>query len=192
MSQYATPPIEPTQISFDEASGIITPTGPTLVRRISDLKGCFKDEAARQALENTDNREVYRVVSSLVPEIARELPQSITTIFSGDIAGELFMTKGHQHPDPQGEIYFGLAGEGGVIMFDGKKTKWVEVSVGKIAYIPPGWAHRSINTGKTDYKFLAVYPGSAGHDYQWVLDNGMGLRAYLENNQLALKEFNQK
>lgn len=190
MSQYATPPIEPTQISFDVSSGVMTPTGPTLVRRISDLKGCFKDEAARQALENTDNREVYRVVSSLVPEIARELPQSITTIFSGDVAGELFMTKGHQHPDPQGEIYFGLAGEGGVIMFDGIKTKWIEVSVGKIAYIPPGWAHRSINTGKTDYKFLAVYPGSAGHDYQWVLDNGMGLRAYQEHNQLALKEFN--
>jgi glucose-6-phosphate isomerase len=74
-------------------------------------------------------------------------------------------------------------------MFDGTKSKWVEVTVGKIAYIPPGWAHRSINTGKSEYKFLAVYPGGAGHDYQWVLDNGMGLRAYLENEQLVLKDF---
>ncbi len=189
MSLYAKPPIDPTQISFDVSSGVISPTGPTLVRRLSDLKGCFKDETTRAALADKDNKEVYRVTSSLVPEVPRELPQSITTIYCGNISGELFMTKGHQHPDPQGEIYLGLAGEGGVIMFDGTKSKWVEVTVGKIAYIPPGWAHRSINTGKSEYKFLAVYPGSAGHDYQWVLDNGMGLRAYLENEQLVLKDF---
>lgn len=190
MAQYAAVPIDPVQISFDVASGSMSPSGPTLVRRVSDLKGCFKDDVAREQLEQKSNPEVYRVVSSLVPEIPRELPQSITTIYAGNISGELFMTKGHQHPDPQGEIYFGLAGTGGVIMFDGKNTKWVEVTTGKIAYIPPGWAHRSINTGAEPYKFLAVYPGSAGHDYQWVLDNGMGLRAYLENDKLELKEFN--
>jgi glucose-6-phosphate isomerase len=48
---------------------------------------------------------------------------------------------------------------------------------GTIGYIPPGWAHRSVNVGSDPYSFLAVYPGGAGHDYQWVLDNGMGYRA---------------
>jgi glucose-6-phosphate isomerase len=47
---------------------------------------------------------------------------------------------------------------------------------GVIGYIPPGWAHRSVNTGDEPYSFLAVYPGSAGHDYGWVLDHGMGSR----------------
>jgi glucose-6-phosphate isomerase len=46
-----------------------------------------------------------------------------------------------------------------------------------------------VNTGDDAYKFLAVYPGSAGHDYQWVLDNGMGLRAFRKNNNLDLQEF---
>lgn len=190
MSQYQSPPLTPTQISFDLATGSMSPTGPTLIRRAADLKGCFKDQAALEELIAASNPEIYQVISSVVPEIPRELPQSITTIRPGSVSGELFMTKGHQHPDPQGEIYFGLAGEGGVIMFDGTETKWVEVQVGKIAYIPPGWAHRSINTGSTDYKFLAVYPGSAGHDYQWVLAHGMGFRAYLEAGKLVLKDFN--
>ncbi|MFM1865288.1 MAG: hypothetical protein RL677_1068 [Actinomycetota bacterium] len=190
MSQYRTPPLEPVQISFDIESGSLSPTGPTLVRRAADLQGCFKNESSLAALIANGNPEIYRVVSSVVPETSRELPQSITTIKPGSVAGELFMTKGHQHPDPQGEIYFGLAGEGGVIMFDGINTSWVEVQVGKIAYIPPGWAHRSINTGTKDYKFLAVYPGSAGHDYQWVVKHGMGLRAYLEQGELKLKDFN--
>lgn len=189
MNQYQTPPIAPTQISFDVESGSMSPTGPTLIRRASDLKGCFKDEGALAELITNLNPEIYQVVSSIVPEVSRELPQSITTIRPGSVSGELFMTKGHQHPDPQGEIYFGLAGEGGVIMYDGHDTKWVEVQVGKIAYIPPGWAHRSINTGSFDYKFLAVYPGSAGHDYQWVLDHGMGLRAYFENGKLKLEDY---
>ena len=51
------------------------------------------------------------------------------------------------------------------------------MSPGSIGYIPPGWAHRSVNVSDTAYRFLAVYPGSAGHDYQWVLDHGMGARA---------------
>jgi glucose-6-phosphate isomerase len=74
-------------------------------------------------------------------------------------------------------------------MFDGKQSSWIEITPGKIGYIPPGWAHRSVNTGDDAYKFLAVYPGSSGHNYQWVLDNGMGLRAFRKNNNLDLQEF---
>jgi glucose-6-phosphate isomerase len=50
------------------------------------------------------------------------------------------------------------------------------MSQGTIGYIPPGWAHRSVNVGDEPYRFLAVYPGNAGHDYNWVLQNGMGYR----------------
>jgi glucose-6-phosphate isomerase len=189
MSEFAKPPLSPVQISLDVSTGSLSPSGPTLTRRLLDLKGCFKNTEAWQREVEKSNPIVYQVISSVVPETARELPQSITTIFAGDCAGELYMTKGHQHPDPQGEIYYGLEGQGGIILFDGKKSAWVEITPGKIGYIPPGWAHRSINTGKSDYKFLAVYPGCAGHDYQWVLDNGMGLRAFKNNNNFELSEF---
>lgn len=189
MSEYSKIPISPTQISLDLANGKLIPSGPKLIRRLSDLKGCFKNEDAWKNDVTQEDQIVYQVISSIVPESARELPQSITTIYPGNCGGELYMTKGHQHPDPQGEIYFGLEGSGGIIMFDGKQSSWIEITPGKIGYIPPGWAHRSVNTGDDAYKFLAVYPGSAGHDYQWVLDNGMGLRAFRKNNNLDLQEF---
>jgi glucose-6-phosphate isomerase len=94
------------------------------------------------------------------------------------VDGEFFMTKGHQHPDAQGEVYLGLSGVGGVLMHDCVHTEWVEIQRGVIAYIPPGWAHRSVNIGDHEYSFLAVYPGSAGHDYSWVVEHGMGERVY--------------
>lgn len=189
MSEYSKLPVSPTQISVDIANGKLIPSGPALIRKLSDLKGCFQNEDAWKKNVEQDNKIVYQVISSIVPESKRELPQSITTIYPGVSGDELYMTKGHQHPDPQGEIYFGLEGTGGIIMFDGQQSLWIEIIPGKIGYIPPGWAHRSVNTGTDAYKFLAVYPGSAGHDYQWVLDNGMGLRAFKKNNSIDLREF---
>lgn len=189
MSEYSKLPVSPTQISVDIANGKLIPSGPALIRKLSDLKGCFQNEDVWKKNVEQDNKIVYQVISSIVPESKRELPQSITTIYPGVSGDELYMTKGHQHPDPQGEIYFGLEGTGGIIMFDGQQSLWIEIIPGKIGYIPPGWAHRSVNTGTDAYKFLAVYPGSAGHDYQWVLDNGMGLRAFKKNNSIDLREF---
>jgi glucose-6-phosphate isomerase len=175
MTAYAVPPIAPMSISFDFTTGAVTPQGPVLTRRMSDLQGLFAREDLRVEAAAGDNPTVYTVSSSPVPEIGRELPQSIT-ILPGTVDGEYFMTKGHQHPDAQGEIYLGLGGVGGLLLFDGNRTSWIDMAEGVIGYIPPGWAHRSVNVGNSEYRFLAVYPGSAGHDYQWVLDHGMGSR----------------
>ncbi|MCW2898460.1 MAG: glucose-6-phosphate isomerase [Streptosporangiaceae bacterium] len=177
MTDFATPPIDPMRISFDPATAAIVPAGPVLTRRMSDLEGLFADSAEWKRTAGGDDRIVYTVNSSPVPEIGRELPQSITTIQPGDCGGEFYMTKGHQHPDPQGEIYYGLTGVGGLLLFDGQRTEWIDMEPGVIGYIPPQWAHRSVNVGDEPYSFLAVYPGGAGHDYQWVLDHGMGARA---------------
>lgn len=189
MSTYHAPPLTPLQITFDFATGAVTPAGPTLTRRMSDLQGLFAREDLRRQLAGDDDPVVYTVHSSPVPEIARELPQSITTIYPGTIDGEFYMTKGHQHPDAQGEIYLGLGGHGGLLMFDGEQTAWLDMTEGVIGYIPPGWAHRSVNLGNSEYRFLAVYPGSAGHDYQWVLEYGMGVRAYAGPEGHALQPF---
>ena len=180
MPTYATPPIEPMPIVFDPVRATVDPAGPVLTRRMSDLAGLFAREDLRAQAAAGEDPVVYSVVSSPVPETARELPQSITTIRPGSVDGEFYLTKGHQHPDPQGEVYIGLAGTGGLLVFDGTRTAWVDMAPGVMGYIPPGWAHRSVNTGTEDYRFLAVYPGSAGHDYQWVLDHGMGNRVYAD------------
>lgn len=177
MTVFATPPISPLRISVDPTTATVEPAGPVLTRRMSDLEGLFADAAGWRRAADGDDPVVYTVTSSPVPEIDREVPQSITTIQPGDCAGEFYMTKGHQHPNPQGEIYLGLTGVGGLLLFDGDRTEWIDMEPGVIGYIPPHWAHRSVNVGDEPYRFLAVYPGAAGHDYQWVLDHGMGARA---------------
>ena len=174
MTTFLAPPISPMRIEIDRIS--VSPAGPTLTRRLSDLDGLFADKRQWESDLAEDDRVVYTVMSTPVPEIPRELPQSITTIHPGNCGGEFYMTKGHQHPDPQAEIYLGLEGTGGLLLFDGEKAEYIEMAPGVLGYIPPHWAHRSINTGAEPYSVLAVYPGSAGHDYQWVLDHGMGNR----------------
>ena len=176
MPEFSTLPVPPMSIRFDQALATLSPEGPALTRRTSDLEGLFRDHGAWERAVSDGDPVVYSVVSSLVPEVERELPQSITTIQPGSTGGELWMTKGHQHPDHQGEIYLGISGRGGLLMFDGTDTRWVDMAPGVIGYMPPGWAHRSINVGDEPYSFLAVYPGGAGHDYGWVLEHGMGNR----------------
>lgn len=182
MPEYAAPPITPFPITVDLARATLSPQGPTLTRRMSSLEGLFADaDAWARAVADADPI-VYEVVSSPVPETDRELPQSITTIHPGTTGGEFWMTKGHQHPDPQGEIYLGLSGRGGLLMFDGTTARYLDMAPGVMGYIPPGWAHRSINVGDEPYSFLAVYPGSAGHDYGWVLEHGMGHRVMADGS----------
>ena len=98
MPEFATPPLHPLRITFDVPTGIVSPSGPVLTRRMSDLEGLFRNSAAWRAGLARDD-VVYTVSSSPVPELPRELPQSITTIMAGDCGGEFYMTKGHQHPD---------------------------------------------------------------------------------------------
>ncbi|MBH0130198.1 glucose-6-phosphate isomerase family protein [Salinibacterium sp. NK8237] len=189
MSDYYSQPLMPFAITFDQEKLALTPEGPTLTRRMSDLEGLFLDGDSWKAAAQGDNPVVYSVVSSPVPELDRELPQSITTIQPGNTGGELWMTKGHQHPNHQGEIYLGLKGTGGLLMFDGERTEWIDMVPGTIGYIPPGWAHRSINVGADPYSFLAVYPGGAGHDYGWVLEHGMGKRAFTADSGVDLRPY---
>lgn len=175
-TQFAAQPVRPYRLTMDVLAGTITPEGPTRDRRLSDLEGLFADQEAWRSDVGAGDRVVYTVSSSPVPEAGGEVPQSITTIQPGTCGGELYMTRGHQHVESQGEIYLGLSGVGGLLLFDGERSEWVDMAEGVIGYIPPGWAHRSVNTGDEPYRFLAVYPGSAGHDYDWVLENGMGSR----------------
>lgn len=161
---------------IDRARGSILPAGPITERRVSDLRGLCADEDARMALESSGNPVVYRVDGVPVPEVAGEVPFSITTIYPGLIGEEYFLTRGHWHTAFEGEIYLGLEGRGVLLAYDGQNVQTVELSDGAIGYIPPGWGHRTINIGPEPFKFLAVYPGAAGHDYQRVLEEGLGAR----------------
>ncbi len=72
------------------------------------------------------------------------------------------MTKGHFHTIlDTGEVYYCLAGQGAMLMETPEgEVSLVEMKPGEAVYVPPRWAHRSINTGKeplvTFFAFLAT------------------------------------
>ena len=90
---YSVPPLRPLAITFDQDALTLSPEGPTLTRRMSDLEGLFADGDAWAAASTGENPVVYTVTSSPVPEINRELPQSIITIMPCNTSGEFWMTK---------------------------------------------------------------------------------------------------
>jgi len=48
----------------------------------------------------------------------------------------------------------------------------VPMQAGTIAYVPPYWAHRTVNTGNQPFIFFAAWPGDSGHDYGTIEDRG--------------------
>jgi glucose-6-phosphate isomerase, archaeal len=167
---------EPFAAALDAVTGRVSPQGPLQERRLSDLDGLYADDEAYRAAVEQGDPLVYTVSVAPVPEEAGQVPFSITTIEPGDVAGELYMTKGHWHTAEEGEVYLGLTGQGGLLLFDGSEHRWIDLTDGAVGYIPPNWAHRTVNTGDEPFRFLAIYPGAAGHDYQRVLSGGMGAR----------------
>lgn len=103
---------------------------------------------------------------------------ALTLIRPGKVGKEYHMTKGHYHEDPEaGELYFCLRGNGMIVMQnrDGD-TAEILLGPGTAASIPPGWAHRTVNIGKTEFVMLAVFSATAGHDYAAIEKGGFRKR----------------
>jgi glucose-6-phosphate isomerase len=47
---------------------------------------------------------------------------------------------------------------------------------GRLVYVPPSWAHRSVNTGAEPLVSFCVYPAEAGHNYGDIEDQGFPKR----------------
>lgn len=102
----------------------------------------------------------------------------ITYLHPGKVGNEYFMTKGHFHANiDRAEFYWGLEGEGLLILMDQLRRVWVErVFPGSLHYIPGGMAHRMANTGNTLFSFAACWPSDAGHNYREIADHGFAAR----------------
>lgn len=145
-----------------------------LERRLSDLRGLYYDTAAFDDMVARENELLYEVYHSVRPEVAGEIPSGITIMQPGRVGDEYFMTKGHFHAVLEtGEIYYGLNGSGMIVM-ETPEGEWAveEISRGQVVYIPPRWAHRSVNVGAGEFSFFFAYPGNAGHDYTSIEKQG--------------------
>ncbi len=137
-------------------------------RRLSDLRGQFFDQEAYQKMLDEEDTPLYDVYEIRVPEVVGELLQGISIVHPGKVGNEFFMTKGHFHSVLEtSEVYYCLKGEGFMVMETPEGETAVEaLTPGKVLYVPPRWAHRSVCTARQeDLVIFFTYPGNSGHDY---------------------------
>ena len=120
-------------------------------RTLGDLRGIFADVDAFSRMPQ--NMPAYEV-SSFLPEqegTPGGLYFGITYLHPGKVGNEYFMTKGHFHANiDRAEFYWGLEGEGMLILMDQLRRVWAErVFPGSLHYIPGGAPHRLANTRNT-------------------------------------------
>ncbi len=144
------------------------------LRRLSSLRGQFLDQQAYAAMLAAGDSLLYEVYEIKRPEVYGELLMGVTVLHPGRVGKEFFMTKGHFHAVLHtAEVYYILQGRGAMVMETPEgETAVEELAPGKVLYVPPRWAHRSVNTGDADLSFFFVYPADAGHDYATIETRG--------------------
>ena len=138
-----------------------------LERNLSAMRGQFLDDNTYQQMVVDGDPVLYEIYEISRPQVAGELIHGTSILRPGKVGNEYFMTKGHFHTVLEtAEIYYCLQGQGAMVL-ETPEGEWSieELTPGKILYVPPRWAHRSVNTGSIDLITFFAYPGDAGHDY---------------------------
>ena len=146
-----------------------------IVRRLSSMRGQFYDQAAYAAMLEREDTVLYEVLEVRRPELPGELLFGLSIVHPGKVGEEYWMTKGHFHQVLEtAEIYYCLQGRGYMVMETPEgECRLEELAPGKLLYVPPRWAHRTVNTGlEEDIVTYFVYPGNAGHDYGSIEKQG--------------------
>lgn len=148
-------------------------------RHLSDMRGYYADEACYEAMLATADLCLYEVYEIPRPETEGELLHGLSILHPGKVGDEYFMTKGHFHRVLEtAEVYYCLQGEGMMVMETAAGDWAVEqLRPGRVLYVPPRWAHRSVNTARdADLITFYVYPAHAGHDYGTIETRGFRVR----------------
>ncbi len=164
---YTAEIVEPFHAAIDLAEGTMAEPDRHLVRRASDMHGYYADESAlRKLIDGAGDPLHYEVFERAVPEERGHLLFCISKLQPGLVGEEFFMTKGHYHSQSgTAEIYLCLRGRGYMLMQTaGGRCAAEPMQRNRLVYVPPHWAHRSINTGREPLISLCVYPAEAGHD----------------------------
>ncbi len=169
-------PLLPFLMDFDLATGLCKSgkAKPT-DRFVSNMVEQFMDREAAKAIVANGDAQLYSFFElEQIPERAGELRFGTSIVYPGKVGKEYFMTKGHFHTMLEtAEVYYCLSGEGAMLM----ETPEGEVDIqwlrrGEALYVPPRWAHRSINTGAEKLVTFFTFAADAGHDYGTIEKKG--------------------
>jgi glucose-6-phosphate isomerase len=169
-----TTPLDPFALMLDFRSGALEPYTSRIERHLSDMSGAYADPDSLKYLVEEGDPLVYEVLQYDVPQQVGHLICCTTVLHPGTVGDEYFMTKGHYHSvRDTGEVYLGLSGRGYLLLMTEEGGHSASpMGPGTVAYVPPYWAHRTVNTGEEPFVFFAVYPGQAGHDYGTIEQSG--------------------
>jgi len=143
--------------------------------RLSNSKVFFHyDDAVSKILATGKDPVIYEYYENSQPSVEGHLNFGVTVIYPGKIGIEYFMTRGHYHAkEGTAEVYYGLKGEGIMLLQTRKgESRWIQITPGQAAYVPPFWAHRTVNTGNNRLYVLFAYPSDSGHDYGTIKQKG--------------------
>jgi len=158
---------------FDLKTGLSTKAVSTK-RFLSQMKGMFGDEAAYEATLKEEDRLVYEFYEMGAPEVESAIAMGTSITYPGKIGEEYHFTKGHFHCIlDTAESYYGLSGEG-FMLLENPEGDWdmLPIRPGIGLYVPPRYAHRSINTGTTPLVTFFSFRADAGHDYGTIETKG--------------------
>lgn len=167
--------IQPFKTEIDFESGVFSPERNIITRKLSNMNTMYADtDAAAKILDDEGDPIIYEVHVVELPEEEGQILHCTTKIYPGKIGDEYHMTKGHYHSRrEQGEVYVGLAGDGYLVMqTESGETSTIPMKAGTAAYVPPYWAHRTVNVGTEPFVFFAAWAGEAGHDYSTIERDG--------------------
>ena len=177
----------PLGVTIDGASGAVTPETARYTKRLSDMRGLYRDAAALERdLAERGDQAVYTVIEH--KQDGSDIFFGTTTMEPGTVGDEYFMTRGHFHQRrDMGEVYYTQSGEGKLLLQSrAGEVSVVDMKPGVCAFIPPDWAHRSINTGAGKLVFVWVCNPNAGHDYADIAQRGMRKLVVSRNGTAAI------
>jgi glucose-6-phosphate isomerase, archaeal len=162
---------EPVRLTIRPEAGVLAGSNERYEKRVRELAGVYRDEAAFAALAVTPGDQVaYWVESNTTQRDAGGLITGLSVLSPGRVGEEYFMTRGHLHVRAEcGETYLGVTGAGVMLLdsLDGRSHA-IEISPGEAVYVPGGWVHRSVNVGGDLLVTLFCYPADAGQDYELI------------------------
>lgn len=161
-------------VDYDLKTGMSKSAAVTSKRRVSNMRGMFADEGATEALIQNGDPLVYEFYEMGAPEKSSDLAFGSSITYPGKVGNEYFMTKGHFHTIlATAEVYYCLSGEG-FMLLESPEGDWSAqpLKPGVMVYVPPRYAHRSINTGSVPMVTFFCFRGDAGHDYGTIETKG--------------------
>lgn len=155
-------------------------------RTLSAMEGQYADGEACAALLAEGDPVLYDVYELDRPKVAGEILHGISIVHPGKVGDEYYMTKGHFHTVLEtAEVYYTLQGHGYMVM-ETPEGDWAveELYPGRVLYVLPCWAHRSVNVDAgEDLVMFFAYPGNAGHDYRTIETQGFRKLIVEENGE---------